>query len=130
MYALRRDFLGVPVGQVPRFKRPAGMDAVGRAHIRLRRKNANLDGTSYIVPGVGRIRVVNGQTKLLSEVKRSFGSEPPRVMEDDYVICAGAEDDGDAKPDIIRDMTNGDAVRPGSSAKWLTLTSADISGIC
>ena len=130
LYALRRDFWGVPVGEVPRFKRPVGMDAVGRAHLLLRKRAALLDGTSYVAAGGTRIRVVNGQTKLLSDVRRSFAQEPPRPVEDAYVICAGAEDDGNAKIDIVRAEAAPDIVRPGSSAQWLTLPSAQTFGLC
>lgn len=131
MYALRRDFLGVPIGEVPRFKRPAGtMDAVSRAHLHLRRRNAQLEGSLYVLPGFGRIRVINGQTKLLHEVRSGFASEPPRIPPVDYVICASAEDDGDATTNIVRGEASGDIIRPGSPAQWLTLPGAHTAGLC
>jgi hypothetical protein len=130
MYALRRDFSGIPIGEVPRFKRPAGMDAVGRAHLHLRRRNAQLEGSLYVLPDFGRIRVINGQTKLLNEVRSRFASEPPRIPPVDYVICAGAEDDGNAKTNIVRGGGAGDIIRPGSPAQWLSLPGAHAAGLC
>jgi hypothetical protein len=130
LYALRRDACGVPSGKIPRARQPEiSMDAVGRAHLLFRRAGAKLDGPSYMSEDGRRARVVNGLTKVIGQVKAEFSSAPPSPIPNDIVICAGADDDGNAPSDIIRGGQQPDMVRNGIVGEWMTLQTAREKGI-
>jgi hypothetical protein len=127
LYSLRRDVYGVPVGHIPRFAQPdASMDAVGRAHLLLRHQGATADGSRYVLKDGQRVRVVNGRTRLVNQVKSEFYKEMPFLggIEDDIVICAGGSDDGGTHLNIAKGSSTPTVVRPMSAAKWITLETA------
>lgn len=132
LLALRRDCCGVRTDDVPRARLPDdGMNAVGRAHLFLRSTGAGLDGATYMTPSGKRVRVINGRTRLLNQVKAGHLDEPPRVPSEDIVICAGADDDGNVPPDVVRKRPASETlVRRGDSARWVTLATAQTEGLC
>ena len=107
------------------------MDAVGRAHLLLRHAGATLDGSRYIKDG-NRCRVINGRTKLISEIKQDFSEEPPdpATPHNDIVICAGGSEDGGVPSDIVRGTTSPTVVRSGTTARWISLERAVEEGLC
>jgi SIR2-like domain len=132
LYAVRRDIYGVPSTRIPRYSQPDGtMDAVGRAHLLLRHGGARLDGSRYVNTAGQRIRVVNGRTKLVNRVQNEFAEEVPSVTgtDDDFVICAGATDDGGTPGRISRGSAAPTVVRSGSTTEWITLESALATGL-
>jgi hypothetical protein len=132
LYAFRRDTAGVSSIRIPRYSQPEdSMNAVGRAHLLLRHAGAKLDGSRY-VKGGSRYRVVNGKTKLISEIRQAFAEEPPTPspLPDDIVICAGGAEDGGAPSHLIRGSTTPTVVRSGTSARWISLELAVAEGIC
>lgn len=132
LYSMRRDVGGVPSTRIPRYAQPdAAMDAAGRAHLMLRHAGARLDGARYVNAAGQRIRVVNGKTKLLNQVRSEFSEETSYVagVDDDIVICAGGTDDGGTPPHISRGSTSPTVVRPVSTAEWITLESALTRGL-
>jgi hypothetical protein len=133
LYAWRRDTHGVSSERVPRYFQPEdSMNAVGRAHLLLRHAEARLDGSRYVTNAGKRIRVINGKTKLISQLKKEFSEEPPTAgrPEDDIVLCAGASPDGGVPSDLIRAATPPGVIRAGTSGEWLTLEEAIANGLC
>lgn len=128
LYAMRRDFAGVPCGQIARWKEPdAGKSGVGTAHLRMLSSGAKLDGPSYVAPGGERVRIVNGRTLPMSKVKVEYSTEIGRTPPDDYVICAAVDSSfGHAS---IMPKAPASIVRPESTAKWLTVEEASGRGI-
>lgn len=130
LYTLRRDACGVPAKHIPRAREPhAAMDALGRAHLLLRHNGATQEGPVYILGDGRRVRVVNGATKLVGQVKAEFSVAPPGPIPDDVVICAGADDDGDVPSSVVRGDPPPDIVRSGVSGQWITFTTARETGI-
>jgi hypothetical protein len=130
LYAFRRDTGGVSSIRIPRYTEPEdSMNAVGRAHLLLRHAGATLDGSRY-VKGGHRFRVVNGKTKLISEIRQDFAEEPPAPLLDDVVICAGGTEDGGVPSHIVRGSTPPTVVRSGTSARWISLETAVAEGLC
>lgn len=128
LYAIRRDFAGVPSGKVAKWKEPKdSMHAVGKAHLGMLSSGAKLDGSSYVTGAGKRVRVVNGWTLPMSKVKSEYSSEPAKATPDDYVICAAVDSDA-GHPSIMPPATPS-IVRPGSTAEWLTVQEASDSGI-
>lgn len=126
--ALRRDACGVPVGNPLRAKRADNhMEAVSRAHHELRSRGAALFGDRYRLGGK-TIRIVNGSGRMLNTMRADYNDEPPGVRDADWVVCAGALDDGGATPHILRSTAAPTLVRPGSTAHWITRT-ADIEDV-
>jgi len=124
LFALRRDSCGKPAGQIAMEKRPTGsMSAAGAAHLLLLNREGTIDGGRYKI-GSCRIRVVNGAGSLLSQSKGAFSQEPPAAEPDDFVICAGGEDDGGVPLNIVGRFSDVTIVRPGSSAQWLSVIKA------
>ncbi|MGD0792471.1 MAG: hypothetical protein ABR920_11940 [Terriglobales bacterium] len=124
LFALRRDSCGKPTRQVVTEKRPtAAMSTTGVAHLCFLNKGALVDGARYTIANK-RLRIVNGAGMLLSDVRAAFAQEPPTPQGDDYVVCAGAEDDGGVPPNVIGRHMTPTVARPGSSAKWMTAVQA------
>ena len=120
--ALRRDACGVPVGSPLRTKRPDNrMEAIARAHHDLRARGVLLARDRYELAGK-TIRVVNGGGRMLNTIRAEYNDEPPGVREADWVLCAGALDDGGAPPHLLRGTAAPTLVRPGSTARWVTRT--------
>jgi NAD-dependent SIR2 family protein deacetylase len=131
LYALRRDVGGVPSGQIPKYFQPDGsMHAVGRTHLLLRHAGATLTGSRYIRGG-NRFRVVNGRTKLISQIKQEFSAEAPAPPStyDEIVVCAGGSDDGGVPSHIIRGGTPPTVVRAGTVARWISYEKATDEGL-
>lgn len=121
LYLLHLDACGVPRGEVARQKRPVdSMGVLGAVQIGLLSKGAQLEGNHYLLNG-SHIRVVNGQGRLLSAVRKRYQEEPVDFTKADTTICVGAKDDGGVPPDIVRTAANiPTIVRPASSRDWLT----------
>jgi len=133
LYAFRRDVGGVSRLRIPKYSEPdPSMDAVGRAHLLLRHAGATMSGSHYISSDHKRIRIVNGKTKLISQIRQEFSEEPPLpgTLEDDIVICAGATEDGGVPSHIVRGSTTATVVRSGTSARWVSLETAIGEGMC
>jgi NAD-dependent SIR2 family protein deacetylase len=127
LHSVRRDVFGVPSTRIPRFMEPhISMDAVGRAHLMLRHGGAQPVGSRYVSLGGKRIRVINGSTKLMNLVKKEFSAEvsPVAGVDDDIVICAGAEEDAGTAISIFAGSPIATVVRPASTAEWVTLEAA------
>jgi len=128
LYALRRDFAGAPSGTVAKWKDPQDwMDAVGRVHLEMLSSGARLDGSSYLTTDGKRVRVVNGRTLPMNKVRSEYASEPTKATPDDYFICAAPS--SDIGPPRIIPRATPSIVRPGSTAKWLTVQQARDKGI-
>lgn len=133
LYAVRRDVGGVSSLRIAKYFNPdPSMDAVGRAHLLLRHAGATMSGPRFISSDLKRIRVVNGKTKLISQIRQEFSEEPPlpATLGDDIVICAGASEDGGVPSHIVRGSTTATVVRSGTSARWISLETAIGEGLC
>jgi hypothetical protein len=131
LYAFRRDTLGVSSLRIPRYHQPdPSMDAVGRAHLLLRHAGATVAEARYIKGG-DRFRVLNGRTKLISQIKKEFSEEPPTPPSsfNEIVICAGGTEDGGVPSHIVRGGTTPTVVRAGSAARWVSLEQALAEGL-
>jgi NAD-dependent SIR2 family protein deacetylase len=128
LYALRRDFAGVPSHRVARWKEPDdGKSAVALAHLRMLSSGARLDGSTYLTAHAKRVRIVNGRTRAMSSVRVGYTSEPARTPPDDYIVCAGV-DSSAGHPSIIP-KTTATIVRPGGAAEWISEEEARDQGI-
>ena len=120
LHSIRRDFCGVPPGEIPRAREPQqGMYAVAGEHLGLVNSGATLDGAVYAVGG-RRVRVINGMTRPLSKVREQFFGKLPGRPPEDIIVCAGATDDGNVKPNIVRDQSSSTVVRPTWTVQWVT----------
>jgi hypothetical protein len=131
LYAFRRDTLGVSSQRIPRYFQPdASMDAVGRAHLLLRNAGATVSGSRY-VRGGNRFRVLNGRTKLISQIREDFAEEPPAPPSslNEIVVCAGGSEDGGVPSHIVRSGTPPTVVRAGTVARWVSLDQALAEGL-
>ena len=132
LYAFRRDTGGVSSIRIPRYSRPdPSMDAVGRTHLLLRHAGATLDGSCYLKDG-NKVRIINGRTKLISQIRQDFSEEPPVPvpLDSDIVICAGGSEDGGVPSHIVRGSTMPTVVRSGTGARWISLETALAEGLC
>ena len=133
MHFRARDVGGVSRVRIPKYSEPdPSMNAVGRAHLLLRHAGATISGSQYISSDHKKIRIVNGKTKLLSQIRQEFSEEPPlpATLEDDIVICAGGSEDGGVPSHIVRGSTTPTVVRSGTSARWISLEAAIDEGLC
>jgi hypothetical protein len=131
LYAFRRDTAGVSSQRIPRYCQPdPSMDAVGRAHLLLRNAGATISGSRYIRGG-NRFRVLNGRTKLISQIKEDFAEEPPTPpsLFNEIIVCAGGSEDGGVPSHIIRGSTPPTVVRAGTVARWVSLDQALAEGL-
>ena len=131
LYAFRRDTAGVPYERIPRYCQPdPSMDAVGRAHLLLRQAGATVDGSRY-VRGANRFRVINGRTRLISQMKQDFEDEPPEPPSslNEIVVCAGGFDDGGVPGHLVRGATKPTVIRAGTVARWVSLEQALTDGL-
>jgi len=120
-YAMRRDYVGIPDTQIVREKHPSNSSAqIGAIHLRLLAKGATLDEPRFVL-GVDRLRVVQGAGQALSLVQKLFAGETPPSQPDQFVICAGAADDGGVPAHLVRGGSPPSVVRAsGGGARWLT----------
>jgi hypothetical protein len=124
LFSLRRDSCGHPFGSVTTEKRPTqAMRLAGATHLLLIGKGAKQEGGRYTLRG-RRVRVVNGAGQLISESRALFSDEPVPTEPDDFVVCAGAEDDGGAPPNVVGRLRDPNIIRPGSAAEWMTAVQA------
>lgn len=120
LYSLRRAFSGSPATDVTRVKRPdVQMHIAGATHLLLMSGGALLDGPVYVLNGT-TIRLVNGAGQVISEVRSRFAGEGGTAVSVDYVICAGARDDGGVPPSVVRGQGPVSVVRAGNHGNWLT----------
>jgi len=124
LFALRQDAAGAPVGEMPRLKRPdAGTDMVAAMQMLLAENGAVLDG-SLFVREQKRIRIVRGGGQALSLIKASYLNEAGTPEPVDIIVAAGAEDDGGAAANIVREGAVPNVVRPGAIGRWVTFQQA------
>jgi hypothetical protein len=121
LYALHLDICGEPKGYVARRKRPENsMHVLGAVQIGLLADGAEIEGNHYLCNGT-RIRVVNGQGRLLSAVRKRYEEEPAEFVKAETIICVGAKDDGDVPSDVVRGpLDTSSIVRPMPTDNWLT----------
>jgi hypothetical protein len=60
------------------------------------------------------VRIVQAAGRPLSDVRADFGKSPTLSNDVDVVVCAGAQDDGDASPNIVREDLPATIMRGGS----------------
>ena len=70
--------------------------------------------------GGDKVRIVNVAGRMINTVRGSYADEPPVAVDPDYVVCAGAIDDGGAPPHLVRSGGAPTLVRRGSTASWVT----------
>jgi hypothetical protein len=121
LYSLHLDACGVPLGEVARKKRPdATMQVLGAVQMGLIAEGAQLEGNQYLINGA-RIRVVYGQGRVLSDIRKLYQDEPAAFVKADTIICVGAKDDGGMLPDVVRIPADASTIiRPTPTANWLT----------
>lgn len=121
LYTLHLDVCGAPKGYVARKKRPENsMQILGAVQIGLLARGAQLDGNHYLLNNT-RIRVVNGQGRILSAVRKLYQEEPVEFIKAETIVCVGAKYDGEVPPDIVRGESGTPTiVRPVSPVNWLT----------
>jgi hypothetical protein len=123
LYELRRDLFGTP--GIIRDKAPnVTMELAGIVHLRLQAKGAVFSGPRY-QHGGRLVRVINGAGRVLSHVKQAFSPRHTQAGIDEVIICAGAEDDGGAPSDLVRDATPPTVIRPEGGVEWLTISGAE-----
>ena len=124
LFAIRRDVEGVPAGAMPRAKRPdPTMNLVAATWMLLIEDGAALTGACFQL-AAQRIRVVRGAGDVLSLVKKKFEREEGTPEPIDIVIAAGAEEDGNAPSDLVRDAEPATIARPRVAGRWMTLREA------
>jgi hypothetical protein len=131
LYAFRRDTVGVSSQRIPRYFQPdPSMDAVGRAHLLLRNAGATVSGSRY-VRGGNRFRVLNGRTKVISQIREELAEEPPAPPSsfNEIIVCAGGSEDGGVPSHIVRGGTPPTVVRAGTVARWVSLEDAVAEGL-
>lgn len=123
LYELRRDLLCT--SSIIRDRAPSvTMELAGTVHLRLQSKGAVFSGPRYLLGGQ-LVRVINGGGQVISLVKQRFSTRQAQSGVDEVVICAGAESDGGAPSNLIRDATPPTVARPGSKSEWLTIPDAE-----
>lgn len=120
LYSLRRSFSGSPANDVTRIKHPdVQMHIAGATHLLLLSGGAVLDGPFYVL-NHETIRLVNGAGQVMSQVRSRFAAEGGSAVSVDYVICAGARDDGGVPTSVVRGAGPASVVRAGHHDNWLT----------
>lgn len=120
LHSIRRDFCGVPPGEIPRLREPHEcMHAAASEHLKMINSGTVLDGPIYLVGG-RRVRIINGMTRPLSKVRGEFLGKLPGRPPEDVIVCAGATDDGNAKTNIVREQADPTVVRPTWPGRWVT----------
>lgn len=124
LFALRRDAAGAPAGEMPRMKRPdATTDMVAAMQMLLAENGAVVDGALFVT-GQKRVRVVRGGGQALSLIRGRYLNEAGTPEPVDIIVAAGAEDDGGAPANIVRDGAAPNVVRPGAIGRWMTFQRA------
>ena len=121
-YNLRRDLAGA------RYAEPStsldvepGMLPVGVAILYLQTQGAEYDGACFVLTDL-RIRIVRGDGRPVSAIRRHFSNDVLDPDPPDYVVCAGATEDGGAKTHLVRGEEKPTIARKGySQAKWCLL---------
>lgn len=124
LYDLRRDSEGVPTNRAARTRAPGDSSAqTGLAHLLLNAASNDRQGSWYVKDGQ-TVRIVHGAGQGLSTVEARF-KEPPTAPGADFVICAGAVDQG-VPGSIIPKGSAASIVRPkaGAGSRWMTLDTA------
>jgi hypothetical protein len=121
LYALHLDVCGVPRGNVARKKSPdTTMQTLGAVQIGLMKEGASMEGNHYLLNGT-RIRVVYGQGRLLSDIRKLYEEESTDFMPAEITIGVGAKDDGGVPADVVRGPANKSTiVRAVSLSRWQT----------
>jgi hypothetical protein len=121
LYALHLDACGVPLGDIARIKCPnPTMQVLGAVQLGLMAEGATIEGNHYVLDGL-RIRVIYGQGRPLSDIRRLYLEELRQFAPADIIICVGAKDDGGVPPDVARDSPAASTiVRPTTAARWVT----------
>ncbi len=124
LYGLRRNLTGAGDETPVREKNPIdSMVTAGAVLVRLLDKGADFDG-ELVLFDEQKVRIIAGQGVPLSIVKSRYVGDANNLGEDEVIICAGATDDGDAKPHIVRGKGEDTVIRGGLNGRWLTLEAA------
>ena len=119
LYALRRDFCGIPSTEIVRMKRPENNQfLIGAIHLHLKRIGAELSGSLYSY-GDQFIRLINGSGQTLSAVKKRFLGEPPNSIPIDKTVCVGAHDDGGVPGNLVRSGNQNGIIRNDPTHDWI-----------
>jgi hypothetical protein len=121
LYGLRRDAEGVPSGKPATMKHPGDWEALGYFHLLLRHAGAEQYAEGYRMNG-RTIRVVNGASSVLSNLRAQF-VEAPIPVSADVVVAVGATDLG-LPGNVVRPGIAGDVVRPAAGGAWFEVQGA------
>ena len=121
LYTLHLDVCGVPRGNIARKKSPdTTMAVLGAVQIGLIREGATIEGNHYLLNGA-RLRVVYGQGRVLSDIRKLYQEESTDFIPAETTICVGAKDDGGVPPDVVRGQGNESTiVRTAALTRWQT----------
>lgn len=112
-YAIRRDLAGVD--NVARERNDdASMSLFARSHQELNARGGVFEQGRYTV-GEKRIRVVQAAGRNLSDVRADFTRTASPTDDLDVVVCAGAQDDGNATENVVRDESPATIMRAGTA---------------
>lgn len=96
------------------------MQVLGAVQIGLMREGALLEGNHYVMNGM-RIRVIYGQGRLLSDIRKLYQDESAEFTPAEMTICVGATDDGGVPLDIVRGQPDeATIVRVTALSQWQT----------
>jgi hypothetical protein len=96
------------------------MQTLGAVQIGLMKEGASMEGNHYLLNGT-RIRVVYGQGRLLSDIRKLYEEESTDFMPAEITIGVGAKDDGGVPADVVRGPANKSTiVRAVSLSRWQT----------
>lgn len=121
LYGWRRDAEGVPSSKPAVRKRPGDWGALGLFHLLLRQAGAEQCAEGYRMNG-RTIRVINGATTILSDLRARFVEAPAAVFPD-IVVAVGATNLG-LPANVVRAGRPGDVVRPAARGAWFDVEGA------
>lgn len=120
LYALRRDWSGVPPTMVSRARKAAvEHELLGQLVLRLSAAGAILDGPFFRL-GARHVRLIQAAGRLLHSIRADFAEATVPAGEPDITVCVGATDDGGVLSDIIRGQQTSSIMRPGAQGDWFT----------
>lgn len=96
------------------------MQAFASAHGTMTASGAVFKNGLYEI-GEERVRVVQAAGMALSSIRAEVEAMPAMPSDLDVILCAGAIDDGDATPSVVRGSQSASIMRGGSlSVKFIT----------
>jgi hypothetical protein len=122
IYAMRRDFAGVPSGDPVTDALPnhTHYEQIGALHELLLEKSASMNGRFYQVHD-DVIRLINARRQPFSRVQRKFEGGGDALRGVDVNVCVGPGEYTPGKPNHVRGSTaEDDVVRTGDAQEWWT----------